>query len=225
MDFNVCAHRFKRTEFPHLMDVSRALTHVQQALELAPTNAVVTYSLAGVYSIANQLEQAIELYERAFRLDPKLEIAFFEAVQLKFTICDWKNRDALLAKIVALVEEQLAKALNNSLLKRDDTATLLTPYTFGLRVLFPDKNAQLACVVFASSARLATTNCASTHARGSGQSNTATGACNRRPVARRTTGQRLCCTPNDCVFEPLLMALLDRLNRVWSIERKRFPQD
>jgi tetratricopeptide (TPR) repeat protein len=96
--------RFKRTEFPTLLDVARSLVHVQQALELAPNSAIITYSLvththkpigvlrssinyhttrkAGSYAIGRQLEPAIELYERAYRLDPNLEIAMVCAVVL-----------------------------------------------------------------------------------------------------------------------------------------------
>ncbi len=100
---------FKRSEFPTLLDVNRALLHVQRSLELAPNSAVVTYSLASIYAISRQLDQAIELFERAYRLDSTLDVALVEAFQLKQSVCNWKDRDMLTKRIIALTKRQLSK--------------------------------------------------------------------------------------------------------------------
>jgi tetratricopeptide (TPR) repeat protein len=131
---------FKRSEFSTLLDVNRALQHVQRALELAPNSAVVTYSLASIYAIARQLDQAIELYERAYRLDSTLEVALVEAYQLKQTVCNWKDRDVLARRIISLTKKQLAKAV--PVATSGLSAPHLTPW-YGLSMRLP-RGMQLA---------------------------------------------------------------------------------
>jgi tetratricopeptide (TPR) repeat protein len=131
---------FKRSEFSTLLDVNRALQHVQRALELAPNSAVVTYSLASIYAIARQLDQAIELYERAYRLDSTLEVALVEAYQLKQTVCNWRDRDALARRLISLTKKQLAKAV--PVASSGLSAPHLTPW-YGLSMRLP-RGMQLA---------------------------------------------------------------------------------
>ncbi|KAJ4460484.1 putative UDP-N-acetylglucosamine--peptide N-acetylglucosaminyltransferase [Paratrimastix pyriformis] len=84
-----------------------AIWHYQHAIELKPRFADAHSNLASVYKDTNCLKDAIAFYQKALEIKPDFPDAFANLVHCLQMVCDWRDRDAVFARLSRIIHDEL----------------------------------------------------------------------------------------------------------------------
>ncbi|XP_038216921.1 UDP-N-acetylglucosamine--peptide N-acetylglucosaminyltransferase 110 kDa subunit-like isoform X1 [Zerene cesonia] len=90
-----------------LQDVSGALKCFKKAIEINPSFADAHCNLASIYKDTGNITEAIEAYKKALSLREDFPDAYCNLTHCLQIVCDWRDYDERMSKIVSIVESQL----------------------------------------------------------------------------------------------------------------------
>lgn len=121
-------------------DVNGALQCYTRAIQINPAFADAHSNLASIHKDAGNIPEAIHSYSTALKLKSDFPDAFCNLAHCLQIICDWSDYDARMRKLVAIVEDQLAKKRLPSVHPHH---SMLYPLTHEQRMAIAAKHAQL----------------------------------------------------------------------------------
>uniref|UniRef100_A0A1I8H1S4 protein O-GlcNAc transferase n=1 Tax=Macrostomum lignano TaxID=282301 RepID=A0A1I8H1S4_9PLAT len=92
-----------------LMQPQAAMECYQRAIQLNPAFADAHSNLASIYKDGGSIPEAIQSYRTALRLKPDFPDAFCNLAHCLQIVCDWTDYEERMTKLVAIVQEQLAR--------------------------------------------------------------------------------------------------------------------
>lgn len=92
-----------------MQDVNGAMQCYSRAIQINPAFADAHSNLASIHKDSGNIPEAISSYKMALKLKPDFPDAFCNLAHCLQIICDWTDYESRMAKIVVLVDEQLAK--------------------------------------------------------------------------------------------------------------------
>jgi len=92
-----------------MQDVNGAIQCYTRAIQINPGFADAHSNLASVHKDSGSIPAAIQSYRTALKLKPDFPDAYCNLAHCLQIICDWKDYDDRMVKLVATVGEQLAK--------------------------------------------------------------------------------------------------------------------
>ena len=125
-----------------LGDVQGALQCYSRAIQINPAFADAHSNLASIHKDSGNINEAITAYRTALRLKPDFPDAFCNLAHCLQIICDWKDYDERMRKLVIIVGEQLQK---NRLPSVHPHHSMLYPLSHEYRKAIASKHA-LFCI-------------------------------------------------------------------------------
>jgi len=107
-----------------LMRPDEALQSFKRALEIKPSDADVYVNMGNALVRVRRWEEAVESYERARQLNPELSWLHGEWLHVKMRLCDWRDVDVQVRKLLREVAQAKKAVLPFQALALTDSAAL-----------------------------------------------------------------------------------------------------
>uniref|UniRef100_A0A8R1HGY9 protein O-GlcNAc transferase n=1 Tax=Caenorhabditis japonica TaxID=281687 RepID=A0A8R1HGY9_CAEJA len=122
-------------------DSSAAIQCYNRAIQINPAFADAHSNLASIHKDAGNLLEAIQSYSTALKLKPEFPDAFCNLAHCLQIICDWRDYDKRMQKLVNVVEVQLTS--KQRLPSVHPHHSMLYPLSHASRIAIAAKHAQL----------------------------------------------------------------------------------
>lgn len=68
-------------------------TPCSEGRKLTSADVSTLHNLGSTYNMGGKYNEAIDYYSQVLKLQPNAPVTFFEMLNLKMTMCDWRNYD------------------------------------------------------------------------------------------------------------------------------------